>query len=206
MSITSSKQVRGYMLPWIVLAVLVGLFVWLTVLIETERWGWATLSLIGTITVATIMQGRGILEWLTNHWQEAALYTAGYLVVGVLWSFVKWFSFLMNFRDKLREKKVAFLKARNLNVTGQIPESMVDDFKAYLNSSYDSDGRRLQFKPQASDNKARIVAWMSFWPFSFIGTVLNDPIRRLFNFLFNQFKAFYQRMSDHVFRNDKEIQ
>jgi hypothetical protein len=196
------------MLPWIVLLGIVALFVWLTVLIETERWGWATISLVATCGITGILQGRGILDWFTSHWQEAALYTAGYLVVGVIWSFAKWFSYLMNFRDRLREKKAAFLTSRGIkgfDASAFIPEDLLKDFQDYLGSRYD-DSRTLRVKPQASDNKARIVAWMSFWPFSFIGTVLNDPIRRLFNFLFNQFKALYQRMSDHVFRNDKELQ
>lgn len=50
-----------------------------------------------------------------------------------------------------------------------------------------------------------LEAWMAFWPCSVISTLLNDPIRRLFRYLFNLLKSLYQKMADAVFADDPEL-
>ena len=42
------------------------------------------------------------------------------------------------------------------------------------------------------------------WPCSFLGTLLNDPVRRLFNFIFINLGC-HQKMADAVFRHDIEL-
>ncbi len=92
----------------------------------------------------------------------------------------KWFSFLMRFRDVLKE----------VDVPGS---------EHYRDTMYR--GNSLRQKPMAASNKAKITAWMIFWPFSMVGTVLNDPVKRIFTFLFGRFKHLYQKMSDGVFKD-----
>jgi hypothetical protein len=56
----------------------------------------------------------------------------------------------------------------------------------------------------AAKSKSKIVAWMAFWPCSVIGYVFNDPVRRLFNALFNALRESYQKMADKIL-NDAEL-
>lgn len=187
---------------WLVLGIAIGLFLFLTLLIENEKWGWATLSLLLTGVVYSWLNRTDVFSWFGQHWVEAVVITGIYLVVGIVWSFIKWFSFLIGFRDKLREAKEEYAKL----VTQ--PGTNPPDLKSWLQGKggywykHHYYGNALTQVPQASDNKGRIVAWMSFWPFSMVGTVINDPVRRLFNFLFNQLKATYQRLANYVFRNE----
>jgi hypothetical protein len=60
-------------------------------------------------------------------------------------------------------------------------------------------------RPRAAKNKRRITAWMAYWPCSAIGTLLNDPVRKFFNWAFGQFKDLCQKLADHVFRADVEL-
>lgn len=198
------------MLALIILIALVVLAIVATVLTEVEHFGVATLTLIGSLVGVQLFHntlGFNLLSWVEGHAVESVVLTAGYVLVGVIWSFVKWFSYLMSYRDKFREQKEAFLKSRNL--VGQVPEDQMEDFRKYLreNFRWDSGHREILGleRPRASKNKSRIVAWMSLWPFSLVGTVLNDPVRRLFNFLFNWFKALYQKMADSIFAKDVEL-
>lgn len=174
------------------------LFVVGTFLVELESFGWATLMLIGTLVAAHLFHVADIIGFVTTNPLQAGLFALAYVVAGILWSFIKWFSYLINYRDKLRENKTRFLKMRNLAVdaTASIPQELVQEFKR---SGY------YTTKPIATDNKARIMSWMAFFPLSIIGTLLNDPIRRVFEFCFKHFKLSYQRMADHVFRNDLEL-
>jgi hypothetical protein len=185
------------------------------VLTEAECWGWATITLVGSVVAAHYAGLADVLTFLRTHMVETALYALGYVAVGVLWSFIKWFSFLHRSRDDLRERKDKLrahyekhIKSPQFSRTTKemIEGEMVDvpvpvpTFEEYLRDY----GANLK-RPTAADNKGRIIGWMAFWPFSVVGTFLNDPVRRLFNFLFRHFKTLYQKMADHVFRNDADL-
>ncbi len=215
------------MFTLLLLGSLTVLFIAGVVFTEVENFGVATVTLIASLILTHFIPGLGLLHWIQGHVVETVLYTLAYIAGGVVWSFVKWFSYLVSFRDKFREQKVAFLKYQafrkqeiadlkglgpvELNLTGPIPAEMNDSFKQWLKDQHGTwatgDLRTMQNleKPQASKNKARIVAWMALWPLSMLGTFLNDPVRRLFNFLFNYFKALYQKLVDHVLRNELEL-
>ncbi len=201
---------------FIVLAVLAVLFIVETVLTEVEHWGWATFTLLATFVGSLVCHHYfgtpSIIDFVREHGVFTMVYLLVYLGVGVGWSFVKWFSHLHQFRDAYRELKLDFLKFRGLDVTlAAVPEDHLPAFKDWLgNKRYSMNANFREeilnlTRPRASKNKARITAWMAFWPCSLIGTLLNDPVRRAFNFLFNNFKALYQKMSDWVFRKDAEL-
>lgn len=199
---------------WIVLAVFVLLAILETILTEVEHFGWATLVLIvsvaGAITGAQFLH-LDVLGWFATHGVETILYVAVYVGVGLLWSFGKWFFFLRQFRDKFRNYKVQFLEARGYdpNFYTQVPEALLPDFYLFLNrqESYSHMFRNnpLSKKPRAINNKSRIVSWMSLWPFSLVGTLLNDPVRRLFDAIFSWVKGLYQKMVDVMFSKDVEL-
>jgi hypothetical protein len=197
----------------LILAVLFVLFVLECIFTEVEHFGWATvtmlLTLVGSVVCGHYWHTYSILDFVRDHGLWTLAYAGAYVVVGVGWSFVKWFSYLMSFRDAFREQKEAFCKERSLDPKAPIPEDKMVAFDEHLRRVYWSNSHKAQLlsreRPRAARNKARITAWSAFWPFSVVGTVLNDPVRRLFNFLFNQFKALYQKMSDWVFRKDLEL-
>jgi len=145
-------------------------------LTETERYVWATLSIIASLVAAHYLADLHLLAFIKAHTLTSVGYLVGFIVVGVVWSFIKWFSFLVRVREVMKER---------------------GDF----NFPVEYRGLPLDKKPLASENKKRITAWMIFWPFSLVGTLLNDPIRRIFNLIFNSLKNQYQRLSDRVFRD-----
>ena len=53
--------------------------------------------------------------------------------------------------------------------------------------------------PQVGEQKARIMGWMTFWPWSVLWFIVNDPIRRAFHAIFDWFHTTYQRMADKAF-------
>lgn len=165
---------------------LIGFFVIfgaLTVLTEIEYFGWTTICLIACGFAAKFLHVFDVFVYVKEHIVTSLTYAGIYVAVGVVWSFAKWFFFLINERDATRnfvKKELAKYKKDN---SGYWSEPKINI-------------------PQASDNKGRIVAWMSFWPLSVVGTLLNDPIRKLFNYCFNQFKHLYQAMSNKLYAAD----
>lgn len=54
--------------------------------------------------------------------------------------------------------------------------------------------------PTAAAYKGDIMGWMAFWPWSALWSLINDPIRRLFNTLFNLLSETYDAISRWRFR------
>jgi hypothetical protein len=188
-----------------------------------EKWTWTTLCLLASGGLYFWVNKALVLSWIVENWQTALCFAGAYLIAGVVWSFGKWFFFLIGFRDAYRERKSWFLKKRGLDPDAQIPESLSHDFSEFLRTGYITvidRGTTMQetysyglrdrhyyggtwnMRPRASDHKSRITGWIGFWPFSMVGTVINDPLRKLIDFLFASFKGLYQKMSDALFRNE----
>lgn len=203
------------MLIFLAIIGLIALVIVATVLVEVERFGWATIVLLGSVVAAQILHVLPIWTFVSTHVVETVLYALAYVGVGIVWSFVKWFSFLMTARDKYRGWKNEFFLYKNLDpALAKIKPDETEEFSRFISSKHDYHYYRhgnpiaellAGKRPRAATNKSRIVSWMSFWPCSMIGTLLNDPVRRLCNFLFTSFKALYQQMSDAVFAKDSEL-
>jgi hypothetical protein len=163
--------------------------------------------------------------------KTSAFLAAGYLAVGVLWSFAKWYFKLSNVRDTFLELKAKFIKDHKLPdtfPTAAMPESAVqskDDkilreeqvslLKEYVNAierkmmTYESISSRdyvvdpsiigQSIKPSAVRHKSSITQWIAFWPISFVWTMINDPVRKVVNWIFSRIKGTFQRMSDAMF-------
>lgn len=196
----------------LILAVLVVVFIVETVLTEIEHWGWATLLLLLTAVGCQFLTPFHPVAFVQEHGVFTLVYALAYVGVGVAWSFVKWFSFLRGFRDTFRGLKETFCKGRSLDASQPVPQQHLPAFKDFLrdNTDWQMDSKMRNTlhnleRPRAANNKRRITAWMAYWPCSVIGTFLNDPVRRFFNWAFGQFKALYQKMSDYVFRKDLEL-
>lgn len=193
------------MLMVLALVGLVTLLGVVALLTEVENFGWATLTLIVSLVGVQFLHVADLFAFVKGHVLETLLGVGVYLVIGIVWSFIKWFSFLHKHLDKFTEAKEAFLKQYDLPSDTKLTVSTIESKdKSTSWSGYHFD-RSLLKKPLANDNKSKIIAWMSLWPFSLVGTVINDPVRRFFTFCFNRLKSFYQAISNHVFK-DTELQ
>lgn len=201
------------MLTIVGVAMLVVLGIITIIFTETEKFGQASLLLILSVVLAQVCRLTNLVSYINDHWLMSLVYVLIYISIGVAWSFIKWFSYLMRYRDKFLWFKSEFLRNNNLpvNVDVSLTDFQIVDFKKFLISkigySYDplmASISSLQ-KPKAAAYKNRIIAWMSLWPYSVVGTFLNDPMRRLFRFLFTSFKAAYQKLSDHLFSSYREL-
>jgi hypothetical protein len=53
--------------------------------------------------------------------------------------------------------------------------------------------------PTARDNKFRIMSWMYYWPFSGLWTLINEPLKKSFKYVFSKISATFDRISNHMF-------
>lgn len=101
-----------------------------------------------------------------------------YLAIGVVWSILKWFIFLFEKKREIEKKyNNDLIKIKNY-------------FATTANSI-----------PVASSNKSLFSFWTIYWPLSMIWTLINNPVRRIFNVIFNFMTNTFNRMSKAVFSN-----
>lgn len=184
------------------------------VLTEKEKYGWATLGLIGTVAVLQLFNVANVFAFVHDHLATSLELAACYFAGGVVWSFAKWYLFLVGFRGEVIRARERWFKSKALPLDTVLTATQVSELKDWLgkndysnyryNSKYSPN--MLNRVPQANDNKGRITAWIGLWPFSLLGWMLNDPLARLVNAFFLVFRSAYQRMSNYIFRDLKDME
>lgn len=112
----------------------------------------------------------GILQYIKLHTGTIIGLFALYLILGVVWAVVKWYFYLLNKREYL---------------SGRLEASSISDIDYYI--------------PVAKENKARIMSWMMYWPFSGVWTLINDPVRKAFQLVYRNIENFFDKMSASIF-------
>jgi len=115
---------------------------------------------LGDLNIKTFFRSFGFLGILK--------FIGLYLIIGIVWSFIKWYLFLLKRKEKYAENP-------------------------------------WQGIPTAKEYRKDIVVWMSYWPWSMTWTLLNDPIKRFFNFVYLKFSTLYQKLSDRIFKDIIEL-
>lgn len=117
-----------------------------------------------------------IFNWIKTHTTTVVFLFLGYIVAGVVWAFAKWFFFLLN--------KKELIKDRNWNHYGHTD---IDDYI-----------------PKAKNNKSRIMSWMMYWPFSGIWTLINDPVKKAFQVVYSNIESYFDGLSQRIFADEKK--
>lgn len=196
-------------------ALLAGHAIWL-LLASWKEIGWsASLSLIVFFVLMWLFGNFNIFYWIYTNPITFTACAAVYLVVGVLWSFGKWYLFLTDVKDAYSQIREEFKQSHN--ITGDVIP--VRDLESWRNALSDESkwDRHLEGRhhfdrihrvtsttdiiPKASNYKATIIFWMAYWPLSLLWSICSDFIERLFQRIYRTFQELYNRVAQHVFKN-----
>lgn len=163
-------------------------------MVEWEKPGWATTSLIVTLLLLGSFGNFNVIAFARENPTFALACGVGYFVVGTLWAFGKWWFYLQNVKARYEEERSVFLKENNIG-TRHIPDELLKTWKD--KSSYFA-------PPRARNNKVRILVWMMHWPWSCVWTIINDPVKKAFKAIFEKVQARFQKMADDTFADVKD--
>jgi hypothetical protein len=153
-------------------------------LVEFNRPFWATFLVILTTTVFVYATKYPLWDEVRNNPLLLFYWTAGFLLAGAGWSLFKWWRHVdrvvkswakRGYTDDLR--KLEKIKAAS-------SDSSVD----------------LPYEIDPGHNKDRFFGWIVYWPFSLVWTLLDDPLRAAFEFMYDQFGQFYTKIAQRVAR------
>jgi hypothetical protein len=195
---------------WLLSLVLGGFFL---VNLFHEKVLGATTSLIIYGLIITFFGNFNIFDWAWDNPGLMAQWAGTYLVVGILWSILRWYLFNTKIKWAYNEIRADFKKKHNITST-TIPNEYRSKWQTYLNSHHDSWERVTRYYdwrkpytieklddiiPKSRDYRRPIICWMAYWPLSLVFFLLHDFISGLFERLYQILSNVYGMISTAVF-------
>jgi hypothetical protein len=153
-------------------------------LVEYNRPFWATTLMIVTISGLVFVTKYPLWDEIRANPLLLVYWTIGYLLIGAGWSLFKWWRYVDRTVKRWSKSDYSGHK-RNLEMI----------------RSADSDSTvQLPSEIDPGNNKDRFFGWTLYWPFSGIWTLLDDPLRAAFEFMYEQFGQIYTKIAQRVAR------
>jgi len=183
--------------------------------LEKDNEGGATIVFLATLAAVVFFGNNSWLTFIFENPFSIGLLAGAYLFIGVLWGISKWWIYLHDVSARNRAERYDWVarqwdrlevgdpnfleyEAAHANPPSRWPDLVKDDWKKYAKTQYH--GKTIK-KPMVSNSKARITAWMTYWPWSALWTLINDPIRRFYRWAYTQLRGLLQGMSDKAFKD-----
>lgn len=195
-------------------------FLLLLIEVANEQWGFAALTMIATVVTLQLFGDVSVLAWIKDNPVQFASGLVGYLGVGVVWAFIKWYLHVASKREEYDDLKRTFMKEQGLVAT-LIPEDKRVEWARfvcknkqayYTHTNSDKTclktAKELTAPPSAREHKSRIMSWMAYWPWSALWSLLDDFLRKLYERIYRVIVGTLQRIAEFAFRgveNDFDV-
>lgn len=198
------------------------------VALEGEK-GWlATLTIITALVVVHYWGGIRVVDYMKAHPIRVLGGIGAYFVAGAIWSIIKWWFYVRGNRRNCREALAAFeadwpgrisletlpygMRRDRLGEDDPIPsaeeilkkDKQDPEFKKKVWVACMAEGNykehHFEYKPDHHRHRNRILRWMTFWPWSFVWTMISDPIRRAFKMIYQRLAGVFTSISENAFK------
>lgn len=194
---------------WVILGVVAAFFLGA---VSDERGWMSTITLLILGTLAAV-RWPATLDFVSDP-VNLAIVAASYVTIGVIWARFQWGKHVQSkveFFTAIRDK---YLKQNELPANYFKTEPSVEHVEQYIEHVKQHIGRfsysdtkyartiselHASITPSASTNKAAIVMWMGYWPFSFTFYILRDLLADLFNSVYQAIGGQFQKVADRKF-------
>jgi hypothetical protein len=180
--------------------------------LENESGSWAS-TFFSLVTALLLWNyGNEVLAYVTENILQVIGFAVGYVLVGIGWSFLKWtskvkaiFKRFGKVKEEFETKHGSLTDEKNLakfNSKISYEFTRSNNNGKYTVGSKDSINETIKgITPKGESYKATIVSWISYWPLSLLGTLVNDPFRRFFNWVYESISGFYDKITQNQIDN-----
>ena len=172
---------------------------------ENEWGGRASLLVITVLCVLNWVFHIPVFQYIYHNPLLTTLWVIGYFAIGTGWSVIKWWRYVKRQLEKYYDSKREFIKSNNIKGVGVkdlLPEEFKKKWTEQVQRTYGK--YKIELNPQISEHKMSIYIWIAYWPFSMIWTVINDPVRRICRFIYEEIRDLLQSISDRIWRDAKQ--
>jgi hypothetical protein len=176
---------------YLLLALAIGI---VTALEENEH----TISAVITLGIFAAAVGalKPIGHAVVAHPWWTSLYVLAYFVGGIVWAVAKWTLFVRRNYEKFTDYKNDYVANREERIKNMGPTRGTvndDSFASGVRSA------NIEYNPKIRDHKEDFMRWATFWPMSFIWTMISDPITKIFRHIYFLLQNTLQGISDKMF-------
>lgn len=175
---------------------------------EFERGALATATVVVALCILHFAGGKTLFHYIVGNPARTFEIAGVYLALGTFWGVNKWWFFVKRQRRKhdeaLGEFRKEFMKEGTLDRyrrstlratagVGDYETAIRTDkrtpdevFKAAwkeIVEKKDYSAIEFEFQPDPKKHKRRILIWMTYWPWSFLWTMLNDPFKAAYHWV-----------------------
>ncbi|MBI2633221.1 MAG: hypothetical protein HYW78_02400 [Parcubacteria group bacterium] len=191
----TSLFVFGTIFFWL-LATIEIIILFVCVSYDEKYIGSATVSLVVFFALLQFLGDIKIFQSIAEKPLLALLYVGGYIVAGIIYSIPKTRSYFKKQGRIYQERKREYLL--NHNITGdEIPNHLKRDWQSNVTYS----GLYIPGVSPFRNYKGKISAWIAYWPWSFVWTLIDDPIRKLLEAIWFRLQNMYILIANHAFGN-----
>ena len=151
----------------------------LALLVESEHPNWAGLVLIVWVLFLVKIANFNGIEWVTEHPWYTALIVASYFAVMPVWMSAKWVLYVQKRKRQLLESEAA--ATFRTEKEKFIKEAIIKDSPETAEKKW---AEEKDYPPQVAKHKGDFVVWGIYWPFSLLATLVDEPVRRFFNWCY----------------------
>jgi hypothetical protein len=176
--------------------------------LEAQREGIATTAVSVALALLLWNYGHNVWTFVKNDYGTTILFVLGYLVAGVVWSFLKWNEFVKRKINVFKTVRAKFIVERpdfnpsNIKDLTELCEQLRrENFNVYGHQVNSMAELIIKITPIGNESKASIVSWISYWPLSLLATLLNNPFRRLFEYIYSLVADAYDKISEKHFKS-----
>lgn len=177
---------------WVLWFPFFGIGFWLTVaffllitciMVESEKEVLSFVSLLLFIGVMFLFSDVTAQEfWNKIEWWHWFAGIGAYIVLGFLWARIKFHFEVHRIKNKILEVRKLFEEENKKRDSQKLELRSWDSFKKDFRQ--DCVGYSTEFN---KSHTRKILNWAVYWPWSFIGTILNDPVRKFFRYIYDNY-------------------
>jgi hypothetical protein len=186
---------------------LIGLFITTAILLENEFEGWATTVVSLSLALFIWLNQEAVFGFIKHNPSQLLGFIGSYIVVGIVWSIVKWQLYVRRAFKPLKEIKAEFItkfkvldEKTLVELNKMISNANIEKASGYsnLNPSFKTpfEDTINELTPLASKKKSVITSWLMYWPVSFLATLLNNPFKRFFIWIYDNISGLYDKITD----------
>ena len=124
----------------------------------------------------------------------------GYFVLGAMYSIAKYWSYVTKVVNIVKDIKKNFIIDNNLTISvlDEIPEDYQSKWKTYRYNRLNHTDRDRVDNLRATQQKALIMNWIAFWPFSAVGLFVAEPLKHLVTSIYEHLVEVYGKMFERI--------
>lgn len=152
------------------------------------------IALCAYLLALTIFTPINVYDVVTTNPIQVLQFVVGYLLIGALYTVVKYRSYVVNIVNEVQTLKKRFIDENKLliKVTDELPNK--DSWNNFIRDYNYNLYYTLKHGITPGSQKTLITNWIVFWPFSAVGLFVAHPLEHVVTLIYNSLQSVYHKM------------